>query len=150
MQCNSNLLIIVILSLSVLPWDRISYAQDAGEIEVFIAGLKNSNGEVFIDVYDDSDAFPTKPKLAVYKKRSNIKDGKASTQFSGVKYGTYAIGVYHDENGNTELDTNFIGIPKEGTGVSNNVRAAFGPPSFKDASFTLNKTKEIIKIQVQY
>jgi len=38
---------------------------------------------------------------------------------AGIPPGTYAIACYHDENDNGKLDTNFLGIPKEGTGASN-------------------------------
>ena len=34
----------------------------------------------------------------------------------------YTVVVYHDENGNEEFDKNFLGIPKESYGFSNNVR----------------------------
>lgn len=39
----------------------------------------------------------------------------------------------HDENDNKKLDTNWIGIPKEGFGYSKDVMGRFGPPKFDDA-----------------
>ena len=48
------------------------------------------------------------------------------------------------------LDTNFIGIPKEGVGVSNNPKIGMGGPRFNDSVFTLN-TKEIeLTIAMKY
>jgi uncharacterized protein (DUF2141 family) len=41
----------------------------------------------------------------------------------------------HDENMNGKLDTNRLGVPKEGYGSSNDVKAVRGAPSFSDASF---------------
>jgi len=54
--------------------------------------------------------------------------------------GTYAIGVYIDEN--EKLDTNFLGIPKEQYGFSNNAKA-FGIPKFEAASFVIDTYKKV-------
>ena len=63
--------------------------------------------------------------------------------------GKYAISIIHDENNNDKLDTNFIGIPKEGFGFSNNPRIMFGPPSFEKASFEINQA-HVILIEMKY
>ena len=51
--------------------------------------------------------------------------------------GRYALSVFQDMNGNRKLDTNFIGIPTEQSGSSNNAPARFGPPKFRDAAFVV-------------
>ncbi len=56
--------------------------------------------------------------------------------------GTYAIGVYIDENENGKLDTNFFGIPKEQYGFSNNTKA-FGIPKFEAAAFAIDTYKKV-------
>lgn len=55
-----------------------------------------------------------------------------------VEPGDYALLVFRDENGNGELDRNFIGIPREPIALSNNHRPK-GPPSFERARLSLNK-----------
>jgi uncharacterized protein (DUF2141 family) len=57
--------------------------------------------------------------------------------FSGIAPGTYAVALFHDENGDGKLDTNFMGVPREGVGVSNNKLRSFGPPRWDDAKFPL-------------
>lgn len=57
--------------------------------------------------------------------------------FSGIAPGTYAVALFHDENGNGKLDTNFLGIPREGVGVSNNKMRTLGPPTWEDSKFVL-------------
>lgn len=52
-----------------------------------------------------------------------------------VAPGTYAIKAFHDVDRNGKLDTNFMGIPKEPYGFSNDAMGTFGPPSFDQASF---------------
>jgi uncharacterized protein (DUF2141 family) len=61
-----------------------------------------------------------------------------------IPAGTYVIGYYIDANENEKLDTNFIGIPKEQFGFSNNARGTFGPPNFESASFTLDSYHKLL------
>jgi uncharacterized protein (DUF2141 family) len=66
---------------------------------------------------------------------ARISAQKAVCEFPGIAPGTYAVSVYHDENSNDKLDTNFLGIPREGVGASNNARGHMGPPKFDSAKF---------------
>jgi uncharacterized protein (DUF2141 family) len=67
-----------------------------------------------------------------------IVQGVAVFTFKGVAPGTYAVAVYHDENGNGKIDSNFMGIPKEKTGASNNAKGKMGPPKFQEAKFVVS------------
>ena len=61
--------------------------------------------------------------------------------------GQYAVGIFHDVNLNNKMDNNFLGLPKEQYGFSNNARALFGPPSYEDAAFELKgDTKQSIDL----
>ena len=57
--------------------------------------------------------------------------------FDNVPPGTYAIAVVHDTNGNGRADTNFLGMPTEGVGVSNNVMPRLSVPSFDANKFSV-------------
>ncbi len=62
--------------------------------------------------------------------------------------GTYAISLYEDLNGNHKLDHNWIGIPGEPVGVSNNPAAHFGPPKFAESAFHLTADPQTITIRM--
>ncbi len=62
--------------------------------------------------------------------------------------GEYAIAVYHDENSDFEMNTNALGIPKEGFGFSNNPRILFGAPKYKKVKFRL-KENESKKMEIK-
>ncbi len=64
--------------------------------------------------------------------------------------GTYAIGLYHDENGKKNLDRNFLGIPVEPLGVSNNPGFVFGPPSHADSAFSVGSEGTNLKNVLRY
>ena len=57
----------------------------------------------------------------------------------------------HDENDNKKLDKNFVGVPLEGYGVSNNIRHMMSAPEFKESSFQVNgEVDKNIKIRMGY
>ena len=69
-----------------------------------------------------------------------FKDGKITGQW-----------VAFDENGNKKLDKNFVGMPLEGYGVSNNIRHMMSAPEFKESSFQVNgEVDKNIKIRMGY
>jgi len=58
--------------------------------------------------------------------------------------------VVHDENMDGKLDTNWVGIPTEGYGFSNDAKATLGPPSFSAASFLYNGEDMKMTISLHY
>ena len=64
--------------------------------------------------------------------------------------GTYAVAIYHDENGNKKFDKNFFGLPTEGFGFSNNPGILFGPPDHDEAAFEVGDTPVTVHIDVTY
>ncbi len=106
------------------------------KIKVRIINLQGLKGQISIGLFNNPESFPKKEqgKIGVYLE---IKDSTVEHVFSELKNGNYAIAVYHDENGNKELDRSFFGWPTEDYVFSNYAEGSFGPPSFKDASFEL-------------
>src|SRR6266481_5114646 len=116
-----------------------AYAEDsektsaAAGIHVDILGLRNSDGVVRCVLHSSADTFPMHPDRAVSHVDGKIKDRKASCDFVNVPPGTYAVGIFHDEDSSWVFKTNLIGIPKSGYGSSNDAKGTFGPPKFDDA-----------------
>lgn len=121
-------------------------AQGGGTtIEVEIENISNEDGQLLIGLYDAEGNWLKKRKMSAL---GQIANGKSEVTFENVPTGTYAISLFHDENNNGKLDTNFLGIPKEDTGSSNNAPANFGPPEWEDAKFEVKgeKIKQSIKL----
>jgi uncharacterized protein (DUF2141 family) len=72
----------------------------------------------------------------IRSQKAPISNGKVVLTYTGLKDGVYAIAAIHDENGNGKLDTNFLGIPTEGIGISNNPQL-MGAPKFDEAKFSI-------------
>jgi outer membrane protein len=69
-------------------------------------------------------------------------DGRDRYVLKDIPAGEYALMVYYDENENLDIDKNFIGIPTEPLGFSNNYRPK-GPPSYSRAAFTLAQEQQL-------
>lgn len=122
---------------------NLSQAQE-NEIKTFdltieIEGIENNKGKIYIAIYDSEETFLKKAKGVV----ADIKDKKSTGIIKGLKKGSYAVSLFHDENGNKKMDTKIFGIPKEPYGFSNDATGFMGPPKYQDAKFSLEANKTI-------
>ncbi|OHX67813.1 DUF2141 domain-containing protein [Flammeovirga pacifica] len=110
------------------------------KVTLKITGATSSNGKIEIGIYNTADNFPENGKQ--FKGYSIDADTK-TIQFSidDLPEGTYAIAIWHDENEDKKLNTNWVGKPTEKYGFSNNVFGVLSPPDFEEASFTVEKNK---------
>ena len=63
---------------------------------------------------------------------------------SKILHGNYAICVFHDVNGNCDIDTNFVGMPKEPVAASN--MTGFGRPSFKKCTVVIDRQAHVFSL----
>jgi uncharacterized protein (DUF2141 family) len=119
-------------------------------IHVDISGLRSDKGQMLCALFSSAEAFPTKADKAVARLTAKIAERQAVCDFTGVAPGTYAVSVVHDENLNGKLDRNFIGMPREGVGASNDAKGHMGPPKFRAASFEYKGGRLELKIHVNY
>jgi uncharacterized protein (DUF2141 family) len=106
-------------------------AAGPSDIAVTVNGIRSTSGTLIICVMPDRSAFPACAKQGrATKLRLEVTDATMRARVA-VPAGTYAITAFHDEDGDGKLKTNFIGIPREGVGVSGK---AGGIPSFDKAA----------------
>ncbi len=128
----------VAISLMLLMLVAKVNAAENAILDIEITGLADVEGNVYIAVYDNPDDWlgeSAADGMAVGIADALVDDLVVASM--ELPPGDYAISIYYDVNGNGELDTNFIGIPKEPVALSNNAKAKFGPPKYKDAVFSL-------------
>jgi uncharacterized protein (DUF2141 family) len=131
--------------LGVVAWmvlGSVGLAQEgkSGTIKVVIEDVLAGQGQVRVALEKnakdfDSGSFDT-PKYL-----SRVEDAKGdsvSVTFPAVPYGTYAIKVFQDLNGDGKLKTGFMGAPEEPWGFSNDATGFMGPADFSDAKFELD------------
>ena len=115
-------------------------AQEKYTLTISFVNIGYQDGSLYIGIYNSEKSFLNKryKQLIV-----SVKNGKAKAIFKNLEPGSYAVSSYYDKNKNGKLDTNFLGMPKEPVGFSNNVKINFGPPKFNDAKFIIKKNKSI-------
>jgi uncharacterized protein (DUF2141 family) len=105
-------------------------------IHIKVLNIRNSTGNVACALFDSPSGFPEEYlRSATNIMAIKIRKAQARCDFEDIPAGTYAIVVVHDENMNGKLDTNWLGIPKEGYGFSNDAKAVTSAPPFSEASF---------------
>jgi uncharacterized protein (DUF2141 family) len=114
-----------------------THAGPTSALTINVSTFRSTRGALVCRLFAGPEGFPAK---ATYRAQARVPISRtaATCTFPQLASGTYAVGVFHDENGNGQLDTNFLGIPTEGVGVSNNKRPLIGPPSWNDAKFGLH------------
>jgi len=120
------------LSAPPVHADASPSSDASGEIR-FTSKVPKGSGYVICALFRE----PGWLKKPVTTRQALLRDRKATCVFREVQPDTYAIVAFHDENGNGDIDKNFLGLPTESWCTSRNARAVFGPPSFAAAKFVV-------------
>jgi uncharacterized protein (DUF2141 family) len=120
---------------------------ERGTLNIKIVGFENDIGDCWFALDNSKDVFESQDSVFIGKILPIINRG-VYLEIDSLEYGYYAIRVFHDENSNGKLDLNFLGIPTEEYGYSNNVSAWFGPPEWEKAKFIFDKHEMTIEISV--
>ena len=119
-------------------------------LRVEMTGLQHVDGKLYIAVYDSEDTWLGDDTVLEQKVViADSREGELVTVELQLAPGEYALSIFYDRNENGELDTNFIGIPKEPVALSNNAKAKFGPPKYKNAVFILGVDPLTQRIDMQ-
>jgi uncharacterized protein (DUF2141 family) len=111
-------------------------AEAQNKIIVQVSNFENNKGVGLICLFDNAKAFVGKGD-PIKKAIVTPSNGFAIAVFDNMPTGTYAISVIHDANKNNKFDTNFIGIPTEGYGASQNKLPFAAPPKFEANKFII-------------
>ena len=132
-----------LLTLAVLGYGK-TFGQSS--LEIHVDNIKSKKGSIQFGLFaTEADYLKNPVDRKVVK--STGKD--VTVIFENLQPGEYALSVIHDENENGELDSNALGIPKEGFAFGNNALGSFGPPSFEKAKITIadQNVKQEIKLK---
>lgn len=124
-----NLIFIIFFLTPIITFSQIN-------LIVEIAPLRNNEGQVFLELNDENEEI-----IKGYSE--TIINNKCIIQIKDLKPGKYAFKYFHDENNDEKINTNFMGIPKEGYGFSNNAKGKFGPPPFDKMIFEVTQTNTV-------
>jgi len=126
----------------------------ASELVINLSDQKKA-GTLMLAIYNNAEAFEgsvikeKRSEVGVFKGLELYLEPKDSMRLSiEIPDGEYAIAFFIDANGNKKLDKNFLGIPKEQFGFSNNAMGTLSAPSFEQAKFKVaGNTVQNIKLK---
>ena len=127
----------------------LSFSAQSEELTVKVTGIKKNKGEIACALFKTPEGFPmdlSKSQLIWMAADS----GEVNCKFTELTPGDYSLSVAHDENGNKKVDTNFVGMPTEAWGVSNNIRPLMRAPRWQEAQFTVSSGQnKSLNIQIE-
>ncbi|UCH84408.1 MAG: DUF2141 domain-containing protein [Candidatus Latescibacterota bacterium] len=119
-------------------------------IKIEVTGLHSQDGKVVLALFSSADGFPDDRDKALRWLEMEIDDDRVTFLIEDVSAGRCAVSVFHDENANDKMETDFFGRPEEGYGFSRNAKGRFGPPSFEDAAIDVSELPHVIRIDINY
>tara|TARA_B100000212_G_scaffold277330_1_gene216933 strand:+ start:117 stop:518 length:402 start_codon:yes stop_codon:yes gene_type:complete len=116
-----------------------AFQLSAAILDIEVQGI-TKGGILNLEISSSKETFESDGGDTGVAARIQERVSKGSYQRSfDIPPGTYAVKLHIDENENGKLDTNFLGIPKEQYGISNNILFL----NFKRASFVIDDYKKI-------
>ena len=144
-------ILLPLLVLGGLGWQNPAVAlPQKGDLTIAITQLRNQKGQVCVKLFSSSRAFPGGDDRGIPVKCVKITETPFTVTFKDIPLGSYAVSLFHDENGDREINRNGIGIPLEGFGFSRNPVLRAAPPKFGEAVFLVAGQNTSIQIQMTY
>ncbi|HEY3446526.1 MAG TPA: DUF2141 domain-containing protein [Myxococcales bacterium] len=117
-------------------------------LKVEITNLRSEAGVVRAAVYRTEADYKNKNPSA--SGEAAIQGAKATVVLEGLEPGAVVVRVFHDEDKDGKIKTNWIGMPKEGVGMSRDAKGFMGPPKFDDAKLDLPAGPSSTSIKLHY
>ena len=120
-------------------------------IPIIIKNIRNSKGRISIGVFKDASSFEKEKahKIILVSKKDMINNTVKTT--IEIESGVYGLSILDDENSDTKMEYNMVGMPKEGFGFSNYYHSGFTKPNYKQFLVNINPSeKSPIVFQLRY
>jgi uncharacterized protein (DUF2141 family) len=122
---------------------------DGPSVVVEIEGLRSNRGEVRGALFHSRSGW-TEEGREVATCVAHIAAHRATCVLDDVEPGNYAFAFLHDEDDDGALDRDWIGIPSEGFGFSNDAAPSLGPPSYESARFEHADETTTLHVSARY
>ncbi len=126
-----------LILLALLLCSASVFAQEC-KVRVVVAGIEEQEGVIMVAVFQNGD-MKLRDEHRVAGAMLEPQIGSVHTEFTLPK-GKYVFVSFHDENENGELDTNFLGLPKEPYAFSNDLTI----PRYKAAEVMIDSSRTVI------
>ena len=136
-----------LIKIALLVGGALPSLSQAETLRVAIENVTKAKGSVIVSVYQGPQSYGNgkngSPDLVLVKAASL---SPMTFEFHNVQSDTVLVSVLHDRNDNKKMDTNFVGMPKEPYGFSNNARGRFGPISYEQGAVSMDS--ELVAVSI--
>lgn len=119
-------------------------------LRITVDGVRNAKGTVTLMLYGDRDEDFLKKGGRLARIRVPAAKGRVEACLPVPKPGSYAISLYHDEDGDRKLTKNWFGLPVEGYGFSRNAAVTYRLPQLDEAVITALPGDNFLTITLRY
>lgn len=135
-------ILFILSAFFISSFQNLNPSSNNVDLTITITNIKKSQGSIELGIFNSSSTFLEKGKEFKFATKM-VKGNQVVFTFHDIPKDEYAIALYHDVNSDKECNVNFMGIPVEPYGFSNNFKPKFSKPKFKDCKFLLEKPSEI-------
>ena len=121
------------------------------QLKIEIQNIRIPEGQIILSYYTNEETWLDE-KFTDHEikfSKESVADGKMTVAIENLEPGIYGIAFSDDENGDDKLNSNWLGIPKEGFGFSRNFKVHRRKPRWEEGKFRLERDTTIV-INVQY
>jgi uncharacterized protein (DUF2141 family) len=118
----------------------------AADLVIEVSNVRNTRGHVRLSV---CDAAHFGGQGCAFDGQAPARPGVTRIVVHGVPAGRWAVQAFHDENDDDVFDTDFLGLPEEGFGYSNDPPLR-GRPRFEPSAFDVRESSTEISFRLRY
>jgi len=118
-----------------------AFAQQ-GDLTITLENPGEKKGKAYVGVFTEQ-SFLMNP---IESGMIDLDENQTQVTIKDVEHGTYAVSIFHDANGNGQLDMDEYGRPTEPWGLSGKSTGMM--PMWAEAKFELNSDAKEIKIKM--
>lgn len=123
-------------------------ADTQGRLRLEISNIQTAGGTIWVGVYDDEKHYFDQQK-ALIKAVPVSATGRVELEIGALRYGTYAIALFHDVNNNGTLDRNALGVPTEPYAFSQLPRSRWRLPRFDEVQFRFLHNDQVLHTELK-
>lgn len=137
---------------SPAPAPTIRLEPGTATLRAEVGPARSSTGTVYCALFNSAEGFPgASPIVGGALSAPAVSGQRAVCEFRNLPAGDYGVSVFHDENGNEQLDVNVFSAPLEGYGATNNMLPATSAPAFAANHVRLDAGQSVtVSVRLQY
>lgn len=138
-----------LILLPVLALLLTASSPSTGSLDLVVDNIKQEGGTIWVGIYESEEDFLDREKARLIYQKVKMT-GSSTIRIDNLRTGrAYAIGIFHDENDNGELDKNFLGLPAEPWAFSQPLRSPFRLPRFEEMTFVYSPSRATRRLKLR-